>query len=110
MVNSVSFWLVIVVVLSLFLVLNVALRYRRDRRRSRVRGQNPPARTFDARLLAPRLLEVRQDYLACLHDHSLSIVRRRNRLAEARERLAELEYFREHTGGGEHLHLSNSKV
>ncbi len=97
MFNSFLCWSIVLVVLVIYLCLSVSIRHWRAARDRTSGLLGTEASPFDPLPIADRLHQVREDYLACVRHRSRLTCPRQNRLAKAREHVAELNYFREHT-------------
>jgi hypothetical protein len=98
MLDSFTFWLVILAVLLAFLCLGIALvlRVEAARRRPHERKYAAIGRAFDASTIASQLRRVRQDFAASTHHRSGSCTFYRAELvAAARQWVASFSYFRD---------------
>ena len=87
---SPTFWMIVAAALLVYLCCSVALRLRADR----LRQNRFPGTAFDASTIAPRVHQVRQDYLASLRSQPHQASRRRGLVAAARQVVTSFSYFR----------------
>jgi len=98
MLESFTFWLVVLAVLTAYLCASVWLRHRAVVRAQKARlreiEREYPARAFDTSALAPRIRRVRQDYSASSHRSSSRFHHHAEMVAAARRLVTSLAYFR----------------
>jgi hypothetical protein len=97
MLDSFTFWFVILALLVIYLCVSVGLRYRArlraEQARSRALEREYGARGLDTSSLAPRIKRVRQDHAASAHVRSRPLDNHLELLAAARRFVTGFAYF-----------------
>jgi hypothetical protein len=99
MLDSMTFWLVVLVLLVAFLCVSVLRRA--VRRRS---CQREPGRAFDVSKIAPRVHLVHEDPLRVLHATVRSDEYKQHLLAMARKMISHLAFFRNYSAQQQQTH------
>jgi uncharacterized membrane protein YgaE (UPF0421/DUF939 family) len=90
--QTLTFWLIIVGVLTGYLFASVALRLRKA---LRDREKKFTGKAFDVSTIAPQIERVREDYVARVaHSHSASVSYRTRMFRAAQRLISSLSYFR----------------
>lgn len=100
MFESFEFWLGVLAVLIAYLCVSVGLRLRAQAARRREHESQSPGEAFDVSAIAPKIQQIRQDYVAAVRSHRPHPYYRTGLIAAVRRLVANLSYFRR--AGAEH--------
>jgi hypothetical protein len=94
MLESFTFWLIVVAVLIAYLCVSVGLRWRAEEVRRRANEKQFTGTAFNVSAIAPRIQRLRQDHLAAERSRPHHSFYRTGLMAAARRMVANLMYFR----------------
>ena len=97
MLDSFTFWLIVLAVLIAYLCVSVGLRLRAEGARRRAIEEQFAGNAFNASLIAPQIKQLRQDYLAAVRSGPRHSFYRTGLMATARRKVTGLSYFRRAT-------------
>jgi hypothetical protein len=90
------------------LCVSVGRRHRAEEARRRERARQSPGTAFDVSAIAPRIQQLRQDYLAAPRSQPGHLCGRNGLLAVVRRWVANLSYFRR-AGSGHEMRTPDAK-
>ena len=119
MIESFTFWLIVLAMLIAYLCFSIERRRRaeearrlarekEERERWQARLEYTPGRSFDVSSIAPQIKRLRQDHLAALHSRPHETYYRRGLIAALRQMVTSLAYF--HRGRSEHEMSKNDSL